>query len=342
MSRKNFTQFDLRTPVLTSDYIVGYKEDSSAELRTRVQDIINLVQDSDAQTLSFNETDKNLTITNGNTVSLSALVDSSIDTEVRELTAKYEDTSTVVQTNSASWGTGGGTNIDTAVRDLTGNWESTYTTVQTNSASWGTGGGTNTDTEVRGLTGNWQDTSTTVQTNSASWSFVPTVTGSSVELLVTDDFGQLFNSNNSTEYIVPWTFKNFETDVSVVEGDLTNKNIIIKQPGTYLVETRYCSYDLNDPSSHTLRVRLRGDTSTINSAGGGSLLTTIGVGRINTTDGGFAHCQGSKILRVTTVPYYLAVTFFHTGAFGGDGNQGFPVFNNNDGLQSYFLVKQIN
>jgi hypothetical protein len=107
MSRKNFTQFDLRSPVLTSDYIVGYKEDGSAEYKTTVQQIVNLVQDSDAQTLFFNEADKNLTISNGNTVSLSALVDSSIDTGVRALTAKYEDVSTVVQTNSASWATGG-------------------------------------------------------------------------------------------------------------------------------------------------------------------------------------------------------------------------------------------
>jgi hypothetical protein len=36
---------------------------------------------------------------------------------------------------------GGGVGMDTGVRSLTGNWQSTYTTVQTNSASWGVGGG---------------------------------------------------------------------------------------------------------------------------------------------------------------------------------------------------------
>ena len=74
MAAINFTQFDLRSPLLTSDYIVGYKEDGSAEFRSPVQDIVNLVQDSDNQTLSFNEASKDLTISSGNTVSLSALV----------------------------------------------------------------------------------------------------------------------------------------------------------------------------------------------------------------------------------------------------------------------------
>jgi hypothetical protein len=132
MATKNFTQFDLRTPLLTSDYIVGYKADGSAEYKATVKQIVDLVQNSDQQTLSFNEANKNLSISSGNTVSLSALVDSSIDTGVRALTAKYEDVSTVVQTNSASWATDSTT--DTEVRALTGNWQSTYNTFTTTSA----------------------------------------------------------------------------------------------------------------------------------------------------------------------------------------------------------------
>jgi hypothetical protein len=102
MATKNFTQFS--TTTLTSgDYIVGYKEDGSAEFRSPVQDIVNLVQDSDNQTLSFNESSKDLAISSGNTVSLSALVDSSVDTGVRALTGNWQDTYTIVQANSASW-----------------------------------------------------------------------------------------------------------------------------------------------------------------------------------------------------------------------------------------------
>lgn len=103
MATKNFTQFDLRTPLLTSDYIVGYKEDGSAEYKATVKQIVDLVQDSNAQTLSFNEANKNLTISSGNTVSLSALVDSSIDTGVRALTGNWQSTYLTVSALSASW-----------------------------------------------------------------------------------------------------------------------------------------------------------------------------------------------------------------------------------------------
>ena len=43
MATKNFTQFNTASPLTTSDYIVGYKADSSAEIKTRVQDIVNVV-----------------------------------------------------------------------------------------------------------------------------------------------------------------------------------------------------------------------------------------------------------------------------------------------------------
>lgn len=40
MATKNFTQFDLETTPLSGDYLVGYKEDGSAEFRTTVRDIL--------------------------------------------------------------------------------------------------------------------------------------------------------------------------------------------------------------------------------------------------------------------------------------------------------------
>jgi len=43
MIKINFTQFELRTPLLTSDYLVGYKNDGSTEIRTTVNDILNLI-----------------------------------------------------------------------------------------------------------------------------------------------------------------------------------------------------------------------------------------------------------------------------------------------------------
>jgi hypothetical protein len=74
MATKNFTQFTTTT-LTTSDYIVGYKANGSAEFRSQVKDIVDLVGETDSQTLSFNEANKNLAISSGNTVSLSAFVE---------------------------------------------------------------------------------------------------------------------------------------------------------------------------------------------------------------------------------------------------------------------------
>jgi hypothetical protein len=127
MATKNFTQFSTTT-LTTGDYIVGYKQDGSTEIRTQVKDVVNLVQDSDNQTLSFNESSKDLSITNGNTVSLSALTD--FETAFSQSSAKYEDTSTVVQTNSATTWNYQGTDL----KALSGNWQSTYTIFSLTSA----------------------------------------------------------------------------------------------------------------------------------------------------------------------------------------------------------------
>ena len=65
-----------------------------------------LTSETDSQTLSFNETNKNLSISNGNTISLSALIDSiAIDTGVRALSSNWQNISTVVASNSATWAT---------------------------------------------------------------------------------------------------------------------------------------------------------------------------------------------------------------------------------------------
>lgn len=72
MATKNFTQFNTASPLLTSDYIVGYNAAGTAELKTTVKQIVDLVGETDSQTLSFNEATKDLSISYGNTVSLSA------------------------------------------------------------------------------------------------------------------------------------------------------------------------------------------------------------------------------------------------------------------------------
>ena len=50
MATKNFTQFNTATPLTTSDYIVGYNAAGTAEIKTRVQSILNLYPGSFNQT----------------------------------------------------------------------------------------------------------------------------------------------------------------------------------------------------------------------------------------------------------------------------------------------------
>jgi hypothetical protein len=89
---KNFTQFDLRTTLLTSDYLVGYKNDGTTELRAPVQSIVDLIGETDSQELTFNETTKDLTITSGNTVSLSSVLDYVEQTVIATGSDTYEPT----------------------------------------------------------------------------------------------------------------------------------------------------------------------------------------------------------------------------------------------------------
>jgi hypothetical protein len=84
-----------------------------------------LTTETDSQTLSFDSDNKQLSISNGNTVSLSAL-------DVTSLSTNWQNTYNTVSANSAvNWSYQGAD-----LKALSGNWESTYSTVSTNSAAW--------------------------------------------------------------------------------------------------------------------------------------------------------------------------------------------------------------
>ena len=84
----------------SSNWDIGYNFGTAYSLASSTF----LTSETDSQTLSFNESTKALSISNGNVVSLSALVDSAgQDSEVRSLSANWQSTFTAVQTNSASW-----------------------------------------------------------------------------------------------------------------------------------------------------------------------------------------------------------------------------------------------
>jgi hypothetical protein len=84
-----------------------------------------LTTETDSQTLSFDSDNKQLSISNGNTVSLSAL-------DVTSLSTNWENTYSTVNANSATTWAYQGADL----KALSSNWENTYSTVSTNSAAW--------------------------------------------------------------------------------------------------------------------------------------------------------------------------------------------------------------
>ena len=106
MANKRFTDFQLKTNIDGGDYIVGYKSDATSELRVT----FNTLQDSLPSVFRYQGTD------------------------LKALTGIWEDTATVVQSNSAVWNNP--LNQDLELRSLSATWEDTATVVQSNSADW--------------------------------------------------------------------------------------------------------------------------------------------------------------------------------------------------------------
>ena len=145
-----------------------------------------LTSETDSQTLSFNESTKDLSISNGNTVSLSALTDLvSVDAGVRSLTANWQDTFTNVQTNSANWqtaysqGTVYSSNSSSYVTNTTLNTVSSQLVLTSDFNDYKTNVASVTatllpTTTYQSASGNWQNTYTGYTANSSS--FIKTTT----------------------------------------------------------------------------------------------------------------------------------------------------------------------
>jgi hypothetical protein len=182
---------------------------------------------------------------------------------------------------------------------------------------------------------------TFVRQNSASWSS-GAVSFPAAEMEITSNAG-LVNTYNSVE----WNAVTLQTNTNIIEADATLNNMILKQTGRYLIDIRYASYDLNNPTGATLRLRLRGQQSTpITTTVGGTLIDTIGDGIVGTSNNAAAQRRGTFILDVNAVPYYIVATFFHTGGTAvittpTPGTGGFPVFENSYGTRPYFHVIKI-
>ncbi len=168
MAQRNFTQFELRQIPLTGDFLVGYKSNATAEIRTSFQNIIDLIYASEPRGYQGFSLVRQNSGTNWNYQG----------TDLKQLSSNWERTYTNVLANSATWGSGGetynivrsnsGTNWNyqgTDIKSLTANWENAYITVQNNSGTlWAYQG-----TDLKQLSGNWQTTYAIVSSLSSSW-----------------------------------------------------------------------------------------------------------------------------------------------------------------------------
>ena len=156
------------------------------------------------------------------------------------------------------------------------------------------------------------------------------------------------DTTNSIDYVTYLNTKDYETDSSVLEGNLTNKNVIIKSTGRYEIFSSINFYNIITASGF-LRLRIYGSTSPISPGsgtgqylGGGTLLQTIDQGPTFVAVSGECGKRGSFILNVTSVPYYIVSVFLHSGGSGNPGlNGAYLSGNNSTGYQPELLVRKL-
>lgn len=179
MASINFTQFNLKTPLCATDYLVGIRADQTEEIKTTVSDVLNLYDLGQVKTLSTNW---NVTYTN-----------------VSQNSAYWNSRSDVVNANAGNWNTAFNsvpvTNSSyTTLNANSANWNasyagsvdfiSAYTTTRNNSANWNIAfvaspKAFSVYTSVTANSGNWNSVYSSTVSNSANWntafSLVPRV-----------------------------------------------------------------------------------------------------------------------------------------------------------------------
>jgi len=156
------------------------------------------------------------------------------------------------------------------------------------------------------------------------------------------------DTTNSIDYVTFLNTKDYETDSSVLEGNLSNMNVIIKSTGRYEIFSSINFFNISTASGF-LRLRIYGSTSPISPdggtgqyLGGNTLLQTIDQGPTFVAVSGECGKRGSFILNVTSVPYYIISVFLHSGGSGAPaGNGAYLSGNNNTGYQPELLVRKL-
>lgn len=141
----------------------------------------------------------------------------------------------------------------------------------------------------------------------------------------------IVNTDNATDFIVPYNTTVVNTDTSIFSPTITGGlgaqgSIRVSVAGRYLLQARYSTYDLVQNYSGSNNVDGR-KFLRITAAVNGSKVCVLHNLVVATTGNGEAVASGSGIMDLEAEDL-VSIIGFHTGATGGSGTQGYPVSNN--------------
>jgi hypothetical protein len=135
----------------------------------------------------------------------------------------------------------------------------------------------------------------------------------------------LANTDNGTEFTV--TYNSTAYNESLIDFEVVANGIQVITAGKYLILARYSSYDMTDGTDF---LRLGVVVS-------GTKIEYLDQGFIGTGFNGEASKAGSCVLNLEEGDL-VGILALHGGANGGNGNQGYPVYDNSFFNQPYLQI----
>jgi hypothetical protein len=165
------------------------------------------------------------------------------------------------------------------------------------------------------FTGGYRPTAITVQDLMASLGCKIVINGTS----------GLANTDNGTEFTVKYNSTAYNE--SLTDFEVVANGIKVINAGKYLILARYSSYDMTDG----------GDFLRLGVVVSGTKIEYLDQGFIGTGFNGEASKAGSCVLNLQEGDI-VRIVALHGGASGGNGNQGYPVYDNSFFNQPYLQI----
>ena len=263
--RKNFSQFDVKTTVLTSDYIVGYNSEATAEYRATMGTVIDMVGNQLLLTSIYRVASANFV----QTTTLSSVSSILLPTSVfRNLSGSFA-TNTVLKsvsslltpltlTNTLTSQLVLDTDLNTyktnvaastatllpttTYESASGNWENTYTNVQINSANWDFG--YEIATYVQANSALWEESldltavTTTVASNSGNWNKAYNI-GTVYESTSSSFATNTALNSVSSQLILSTDFNSYKTNVAASTATLLPITSFNSVSSSFVTQTKF-------------------------------------------------------------------------------------------------------